>query len=180
VEKLRDGHATTLGAASGAVAGLVAITPAAGFVSPMGSIAVGIIAGTCCSLATTLKYRLGFDDSLDVVAVHLLGGVLGALTIGLFGDAHFGGVNGVFRGGGWTLMGHQALAAGVVVAYSFSVSFALGKLIGVFMKNRLHEDHEVAGMDITQHGETAYEFGAVRAGNFVPSALHGGSSPARA
>src|SRR5512143_3933482 len=98
VEKLRDGHPTTLGAASGAVAGLVAITPACGFVSPLGSIAIGLIAGALCALAVGLKYRFGFDDSLDVVGVHLVGGVTGALLIGFFGTSKVAGADGLFYG----------------------------------------------------------------------------------
>jgi Amt family ammonium transporter len=101
VERVRDGHPTTLGAASGAVAGLVAITPACGFVSPLGSIAVGGAAGVVCCLAVGLKHKLGFDDALDVVAVHLVGGVAGALLIGLFGTSAVGGADGLFYGGCW-------------------------------------------------------------------------------
>ena len=105
VEKLRDGHATTLGAASGAVAGLVAITPAAGFVSPVGSIFVGLLAGVICCLCTTIKFKLKLDDALDVGAVHLVGGVLGALLIGFFGTKVTGiGVDGIFYGGGAHLL----------------------------------------------------------------------------
>ena len=128
-EKLRDGHATTFGAASGAIAGLVAITPACGFVSPMGSIVIGLAAGVICCLATGLKNIFKFDDALDVVGVHLVGGILGALLIGLFGTAMVNGANGVFYHGGWTLMGHQILAVAAVVAYSFIVSYFLALFI---------------------------------------------------
>ena len=111
VERLRYGKPTAVGAASGAVAGLVAITPCAGFVSPLGSIAVGLIAGGACALAVSLKCRLGFDDSLDVVAVHLVGGILGSLCVGLFAttDVNSLGADGLFYGGGATLLGKQAL-----------------------------------------------------------------------
>ena len=156
-EKLRDGHSTTLGAASGAVAGLVAITPACGFVSPMGSIVIGFAAGIVCCLATALKNIFKFDDALDVVGVHLIGGILGALLIGLFGTAMVNGANGLFYKGGWTLMGHQALAVVAVVAYSFIVTYILAQILDKTIGMRISEEDEVAGLDLSQHGETAYE-----------------------
>jgi Amt family ammonium transporter len=159
VEKLRDGHATTLGAASGAVAGLVAITPACGFVSPMGSLFIGAIAGAVCALATSLKGKVGIDDALDVGAVHLIGGILGALLIGFWGTKDTGGIDGLFYGGGFKLLGKQALAVAVVVAYSFVVSFVLAWIINKVMGMRLSEDEELEGMDAVLHGETAYDFG---------------------
>ena len=169
VEKLRDGHPTTLGAASGAVAGLVAITPAAGFVSPMGSIALGFIAGAVCSLAVLLKYKLGYDDALDVVGVHLVGGVAGALLIGFFGTAATGvGIDGVFYGGGWHLMRLQATAVGAAVGYSFVATLILAKVIDLVMGLRLTKDQELEGMDTVLHAETAYDFGGVSAGGFSP------------
>jgi Amt family ammonium transporter len=169
VEKLRDGHATTLGAASGAVAGLVAITPAAGFVSPMGSIALGFIAGALCSLAVLLKYKLGYDDALDVVGVHLVGGVAGALLIGFFGtDATGVGINGIFYGGGAHLLRLQAEAVGVAVGYSFVATLVIAKVIDLVMGLRLTKDQELEGMDTVLHAETAYDFGGVTAGGFSP------------
>jgi len=156
-EKLRDGHSTTLGAASGAVAGLVAITPACGFVSPMGSIIIGLAAGAVCCLATSLKNIFKFDDALDVVGVHLVGGILGALLIGLFGTALVNGANGVFYKGGWTLMGHQALAVVAVVAYSFIVTYILAQILDKTIGLRVSEEDEAAGLDLSQHAETAYE-----------------------
>ena len=156
-EKIRDGHSTTLGAASGAVAGLVAITPACGFVSPMGSIVIGLAAGAICCLATSLKNIFKFDDALDVVGVHLVGGVLGALLIGLFGTAMVNGANGVFYKGGWTLMGHQALAVVAVVAYSFIVTYILAQILDKTIGLRVSEEDEAAGLDLSQHAETAYE-----------------------
>ncbi|MHB8341506.1 MAG: ammonium transporter [Mycobacteriales bacterium] len=161
VERLRDGHATTLGAASGAVAGLVAITPAAGFVTPLGALAIGFLAGAACSMAVLVKIRLGFDDALDVVGVHLVGGVLGALLIGVFGDSRVGGTNGLARGGGFALLGKQAFAVIVVVGYSFVVSLLLGLAIDRVIRHRMPVDDEVEGMDISMHGETAYDPGAV-------------------
>ncbi len=162
VEKLRDGHPTTLGAASGAVAGLVAITPAAGFVSPMGSIAIGLIAGAVCALAVGLKYKLGYDDALDVVGVHLVGGVLGALLIGFFGTSRVGGADGLFYGGSVSLLGKQALAVGAAVGYSFVVSWVLAKVLDLVMGLRVSRDDELEGLDASQHAETAYDFGLVR------------------
>jgi Amt family ammonium transporter len=175
VERIRDGKATTLGAASGAVAGLVAITPACAFVSPLGSIAVGLVAGALCASCTTIKYKLGFDDSLDVVAVHLIGGITGALLIGLLGNSHYNGADGLFYGGGWHLLGVQAYAVAAVVAYSFVVSYALGRIIKLVMRDRLSDEEQDEGMDLTQHGEVAYEFDGVTGGGVLASA--GGSLP---
>ena len=162
VEKLRDGHATTLGAASGAIAGLVAITPAAGFVSPSGSIIIGALAGTLCCLATAIKFKFRFDDSLDVVAVHLVGGVLGALLIGFLGTTAVNsfGVDGIFYGGGAELLKEQAIAVGAVVGYSFAATFILGKLIDLTIGLRLTPEQEQQGMDEVLHAESAYELGS--------------------
>jgi len=159
-EKIRDGHPTTLGAASGAVAGLVAITPAAGFVSPLGAILLGLIAGVLCCLATTLKFKFGFDDALDVVGVHLVGGVLGALLIGLLAtvSVNSAGKNGLFYGGGISLLGYQAAAVACSVVYSFVVTFILAKVIGkIFGGLRVSPETELEGLDINLHAETAYE-----------------------
>jgi Amt family ammonium transporter len=161
VEKIRDGKPTTLGAASGAVAGLVAITPAAGFVSPMGSVAIGLIAGAVCCLAVALKFKLKFDDSLDVVAVHLIGGISGALLIGFFGDAAVSGRNGVINGGGWGLLGEQALDVISVIAYSFVATLIIAFVIDLIFlrKMKMSDEQQLEGMDSVLHGETAYEFG---------------------
>jgi Amt family ammonium transporter len=159
VEKVRDGHPTTLGAASGAVAGLVAITPACAFVSPLGSIVLGLIAGAVCALATSLKFRFGYDDALDVVGVHLVGGVLGALLIGFLGNAKTGvGANGLLYGGGLTQLGKQAAAVGASVAYSFVVTLVIALVVKALFKGlRVSEETEVEGLDINLHAETAYE-----------------------
>src|SRR5581483_6101568 len=126
--------------------GLVAITPAAGFVSPMGSILIGLVAGALCCAATVLKFKLGFDDSLDVVAVHLLGGVTGAILIGFFGTKTTGiGANGVFYGGGWHLMKLQLLVVGCAVGYSFVGTLIIGKAIDLVMGLRLKPDEEREG-----------------------------------
>ena len=160
VEKVRDGHPTTLGAASGAVAGLVAITPACGFVSPLGSIVLGLVAGSVCALATGLKFRFGYDDALDVVGVHLVGGVTGALLIGFIGSKRVNPAykDGLFYGGGLDLLGIQAEAVLASVAYSFVMTLIIAYLVKiVFGGLRVSEDIEVEGLDINLHAETAYE-----------------------
>jgi Amt family ammonium transporter len=159
VEKLRDGHATTLGGMSGAIAGLVAITPSCGAVSPLGALAIGAIAGAICPLAVALKYKLGYDDALDVVGVHLVGGVIGTVLIGLFGTADApSGQAGLFYGGGFTLLGKQALAAAAVLAYSFVVSLLIAFVIQKTIGLRLSPEKEASGIDIVEHAELAYDF----------------------
>jgi Amt family ammonium transporter len=163
VERLKTGHATTLGAASGAVAGLVAITPCAGFVGGLAPIAIGAIAGGVCFLAIQLKVRFRYDDSLDVIAVHLVGGIIGSILLGLFADdaVNPAGKDGVFLGGGWGLFGEQVLAVAVVLAFSFIVSGLIGLALKAVLPGgiRVSEEDEDAGLDITQHAETAYEHG---------------------
>jgi Amt family ammonium transporter len=159
VERIRHGKATTLGMASGAVAGLVAITPACGALTPVGSLILGIVAGGICAFAVSLKYKLGFDDSLDVVGVHLVGGLVGSLAIGFLGTAAApSAVDGLFYGGGASQLGKQALANVVVALYSFVVAFILGKVIDLTIGFRLKEEDEVAGVDQAEHAETAYDF----------------------
>jgi len=169
VEKIRDGHPTTLGAASGAIAGLVAITPACGFVSPMGSILIGFAAGIICALATSIKRIFKFDDALDVVGVHLVGGVLGALLIGLLGTHMVNGANGLFYNGGWTLMGHQVVAVAAVVAYSFVATYIIAQIIDKTIGLRVTDEDEAAGLDLSQHAETAYETASYGGGSRVTS-----------
>ena len=161
VEKLRDGHATSLGAASGAIAALVAITPACAFVAPWGAIAIGLIAGVVCAFAVTLKYRLGYDDSLDVVGVHLVGGIVGCLLIGFFATTEVNelGKDGVLYGGGWGLLGTQAIGAFSVLAYSFVITIVLAFALKATVGLRISRDEEVAGIDLAAHAESAYEFG---------------------
>ncbi|QFG25395.1 ammonium transporter [Actinomadura sp. WMMB 499] len=167
VEKLRDGSSTTLGLASGIVAGLVAITPACAFVTPLGAIAIGLIAGAVCAFAVSLKYKLGYDDSLDVVGVHLVGGIIGALLIGIVATTavNDAGADGLLAGGGIGLLGKQALAVVATLAYSFIVTYVIAKVIDLVMGFRISEEDELAGIDSTAHAETAYDFGAVRAGS---------------
>ena len=160
VEKLRDGHPTSLGAASGAVAGLVAITPACAFIAPWAAVLLGVLAGAICSLAVGLKYVLNFDDSLDVVGVHLVGGIVGCLFVGFFGTPAVNsvGLKGLFYGGGFDLLGKQALGAFSVLAYSFVVTLILGFLLEKTIGFRISRDAELEGIDITEHAESAYEF----------------------
>jgi ammonium transporter, Amt family len=161
VERVKTGHATTLGGASGAVAGLVAITPCAGFVGGMAPIIIGFSAGVICFLAIQLKFKLGYDDSLDVVGVHLVGGIVGSLMVGLFSDAavNSAGADGLFLGGGGTLLGKQAIAVGATMAWSFVISFVLAKVIDATIGFRVSDEDEAVGLDLTQHAETAYSFG---------------------
>lgn len=160
MEKLRNRRSTTLGAASGAVAGLVAITPACGFVNLLGATVIGLVAGAVCALAVSLKYRLGLDDALDVIGVHFFGGAIGALLIGFFGTKVVGGANGVFYGGGWGLLGEQALAVVCVSAFSFTMSWILARAVVAVMGMRVDDESELAGLDLSQHGESAYDFGS--------------------
>ncbi len=169
VEKLKDGHFTNLGAASGIVAGLVAITPAAGFVSSMSSIWIGLAAGIICCFAVQLKFKAGYDDALDVVGVHFVGGLVGSLMIGLFADSSYfqqwnpevSHMDGLFYGGGLELLLEQALANGVTIIYSGIVTalilLALKATIGI----RVPEDTEDSGLDSAEHAETAYNSGEV-------------------
>lgn len=160
VEQVRDGKPTTFGAASGVVAGLVAITPSCGTVNTLGALIVGLLAGVVCSFAVGLKFKLNYDDSLDVVGVHFVGGVVGVVLIGLLAtDVMTGGVRGLFYGGGFAQLGKQLLAMAVVAAYAFTATFVLGKIIDRVMGFRLSAEDETAGVDFTQHAETAYAEG---------------------
>ncbi|MGA9679721.1 MAG: ammonium transporter [Mycobacterium sp.] len=160
VEQIRDGRPTTFGAASGVVAGLVAITPSCGTVNTLGAAVVGLAAGIVCSFAVGAKFRFNYDDSLDVVGVHFVGGVVGVLLIGLFATAVMtSGPQGLFYGGGLAQLGKQALATVVVALYAFTMSFVLAKLIDRVMGFRLSAEDETTGVDFTQHAETAYAEG---------------------
>jgi Amt family ammonium transporter len=161
VERAKGGHPTTLGAASGAVAGLVAITPCAGFVTAMSALLIGFAAGIVCFLAIQLKFRFRYDDALDVVGVHLVGGVLGSLLLGLFADVGVNalGADGLFLGGGLSLFGKQLLAVAATLAWSFAVSFVLAKAIDATIGLRVTADEVAEGLDVTQHAEAAYALG---------------------
>jgi Amt family ammonium transporter len=170
VEWIRDGKPTMVGASSGAVAGLVAITPACAFIAPSAAGVLGAVAGGACALAVGLKYRLGYDDSLDVVGVHLVAGWIGCLSIGLFADAAaspllrgFDGkpdTNGLFFGGGFDLLGRQALGGLIVQVLSFVVAAVLAVLVDKTIGFRADPETEVEGIDVAEHAESAYEFGA--------------------
>ena len=161
LERVRDGHATSLGAASGLVAGLVAITPSCGSVSPVGAMAVGAVAGAVCAVAIGLKYRFGYDDSLDVVGVHFVGGVVGTVAIAFLATAAAPtGVDGLLYGGGVDLFGPQLLGVGAVAAYAFVVSGMLGLAIDRLMGFRVDEEHEISGIDLVVHAENAYDLHA--------------------
>ncbi len=173
IERVRDGSFTMLGAASGMVAGLVAITPSCNTVDPLGALAIGVIAGAACSLAIGLKFKFGYDDSLDVVGVHLVGGLVGTLLIGFFATADApAGIDGMFYGGGADQLGKQALGAFSVLGYSFVVTLILGFILHKTIGFRISEDEEAAGIDISVHAESAYEMTSVGS----PLARHAGGS----
>ncbi len=159
VERLKDGHATTLGAASGAVAGLVAITPCAGFVGGMAPVYIGLFTGAVCYLALGIKKAFRFDDSLDVIAVHLVGGLVGSILLGFFADSAINAAvvdEGLFLGGGTALLFDQILASVVTLGYSFVVSLIIGKVIDLTIGLRVSDEAEDEGLDLSQHAEVAY------------------------
>jgi ammonium transporter, Amt family len=165
-ERLRGGHATTLGAASGAVAGLVAITPCAGYVGGMAAIWIGLIAGALCYFAVSMKFRFGYDDALDVVGVHLVGGLAGSLLLGLFADRAFNPAvvhQGVFVNGSWELMGDQLVAVGATLVWSGVLTFVILKVLQLVIPGglRVSEDDEETGLDLTQHSEVGYSLDRV-------------------
>ena len=172
-ERIRDGHATSLGAASGVGAGLVAITPACSAVSPIGAIAIGAIAGVLCALAVGLKYNLNYDDSLDVVGVHLVGGLVGTLLIGFLAtEAAPAGVNGLLYGGGTEQLGKQAIGAGAVLFYSLIATLIIALLIKVTIGLRISQDEEVSGIDLAEHAESAYVLGESGGGGIFAGVGH--------
>jgi hypothetical protein len=163
VEQLRTGRPRTLGAASGAVAGLVAIIPACGFVDLWAAVAIGLVAGVICPLACSLKWRLRLDDSLDVVAIHLGGGLVGTLMVGLFATRAVNSTglpaDGLVYGGGFTQLGRRAIAVGAVGLYPFVVTLVIGYLITVTIGFRARPESEAGGLDLSEHAETGYELG---------------------
>lgn len=162
VEKIRDGKPTSLGAASGIVAGLVAITPSCSSVNVVGALAIGVVAGALCALAVGLKFRFGFDDSLDVVGVHLVGGLIGTLMVGLVATSEApAGVEGLFYGGGFDQLGKQAVGAFAVLIFSGVVTAIIALAIKYTIGLRASEEAEFQGMDESEHAETAYDFAAV-------------------
>jgi Amt family ammonium transporter len=159
IEALHKGKATVLGACSGAVAGLVAITPCAGYVTPMGSLIIGLVVSGACYGAILMKGKLGYDDSLDVFGVHGVGGMFGALAVGIFAKAGISGnVNGLFYGNP-KLIVTQALSVVAAFTYSFTVTFILLKLVDALVGLRVTTEEEEVGLDLTQHGERGYIMG---------------------
>jgi Amt family ammonium transporter len=187
VEWIRDGKPTLVGASSGAVAGLVAITPACGFITPLPAVLLGLVAGVVCALAVSLKYKLKFDDSLDVVGVHFVGGWIGSLSIGFFAtDAVnswitdpniLGASNGLFYGGGTTQLGRQALASGIVSVYSFGLAVVIGLVVKVLMGIRVKPEVEIEGIDVAEHAESAYDFTSPGGGSGVGAFALAGIAP---
>ena len=172
VEKFRDGHPTSLGAASGIVAGLVALTPACSSVSPVGAIAVGAIAGVACAFAVGLKYKLGYDDSLDVVGVHFVGGVTGTLLIGFLADPNSPAATaGLFYGGGFDQLWRQAVGALAVAVYAFVLSYLIALLIKKTIGWRISPADELAGIDLAEHTEAGYDLSPVYYTNKVQRTL---------
>jgi len=164
-ERIRDGKATSLGAASGIVAGLVAITPSCASISPMGAILLGAIAGVLCALAVGLKFRFGYDDSLDVVGVHLVGGILGTVLIGFLADPGSpAGVAGLFYGGGVDQLWRQVVGALAVLLYSGILTFVIALIVKAIFGGslRVSDEDEATGIDEGEHAETAYDFSSHR------------------
>jgi Amt family ammonium transporter len=164
IERLRDGRPTSLGAASGIVAGLVAITPACANVSPLGAVGLGLVAGVLSALAVGLKYKLGYDDSLDVVGVHLVAGIVGTIALGFIALPVEGEGGGLFYGGGFAQLGAQLVAAVVAIVFSAVLTLIIGLAIHKTIGFRVSEDSEVNGVDLSEHAETAYEFGGLGVG----------------
>ncbi|MFC3505025.1 ammonium transporter [Micromonospora krabiensis] len=181
VEWIKDKKPTMVGASSGAIAGLVAITPACGFIAPWASVLLGLVAGAVCAFAVSLKYKLGYDDSLDVVGVHFVGGWIGSLWLGLFATNSVnaaitdvvGASDGLFYGGGVTQLGRQALAGLIVSVWSFGIAwliaFAIEKTIGF----RVRSEDEVSGIDIAEHAESGYDLSPAGGGSGGAFAMAG-------
>ncbi len=175
-EHMQHGKVTTVGAATGAVAGLVAVTPAAGFVEPWGAIAIGVVAGFLCYLAVSLKYRYGYDDSLDVVGVHFVGGVVGAILTGVFATVAAGGVAGAVEGNSGQVV-EQLIGVGATIGYSGAVTLALVWIIDKLIGLRATEQEEITGLDLTLHGESGYSTGDMGASVTTGAAMSGGQGP---
>ncbi len=171
-ERLLHGKATTLGAASGIVAGLVAITPSCGAVDLTGAIVIGAVAGAACAYAVGLKYRFGLDDALDVVGVHLVGGVVGTVLIGFLSTASApGGIDGLFYGGGLGSLGDQLGAAGIAIVWSAVATTIIALAIKYTIGWRVSDEAEVEGIDSDQHGEAAYDLGTSMSGGLPSGSL---------
>jgi Amt family ammonium transporter len=185
VEWIRDGKPTLVGASSGAIAGLVAITPACGFIAPWAAVLLGLVAGAVCALAISLKYKFGYDDSLDVVGVHFVGGWIGSLWLGLFATNQVnaaitdvvGASDGLFYGGGVTQLGRQALAGLIVTVFSGGVAFILAKLIDATIGFRTSKEAEIDGVDVAEHAESAYDYSPSTGSSGGAFAMAGIQSP---
>jgi ammonium transporter, Amt family len=183
VERLRDGKPTMVGASSGAVAGLVAITPSCAYLQPIGAIGLGLVAGAACGYAVGLKYRWRLDDSLDVFGVHFVGGWIGSLSIGLVGSAATGAsgaTDGLFYGGGLAQLGRQALGSAAVTGYSFGLALVLGLAIEKTIGFRTKRDAEIEGIDVAEHAESAYDFATSTGGGFALAGIAPNAVPSRA
>jgi ammonium transporter, Amt family len=183
VERLRDGKPTLVGGSSGAVAGLVAITPACGFIAPIPAVILGLIAGAVCALAVSLKYRFGFDDSLDVVGVHFVAGWLGSLSIGFFATLQvnsaiegLGASEGLFYGGGATQLGRQFAGSGIVSVYSFAVAAIIALIIKAVIGLRTSTESEVDGIDVAEHAESGYDLSPTTGGAFAQAGIAPGGN----
>jgi ammonium transporter, Amt family len=173
-ERIRDGKATSLGAASGIVAGLVAITPSCSSVNAVGALVVGASAGVLCALAVGLKFKLGYDDSLDVVGVHLVGGMAGTLLVGLVAAPEApAAVAGLFYGGGFDQLWRQAVGAFAVFGYSAIVTAILALIVKYTVGLRLDAEDESSGIDEAEHAETGYDLAAVGSSPSSVLARHG-------
>jgi Amt family ammonium transporter len=181
MDSLKNRKVTSLGVASGAVAGLVAITPPSGYVGPMAAIAIGLIAGAICSWAVGLKFRFGYDDSLDVVGVHLVGGIVGSLLVGVFADVAYNefGADGLIAGGGLTLLGKQFVAIGATIAFAFVMTMIIVKVVDAVVGLRVTEEEEISGLDLSQHSEVGYSF-TEGVGSAAPLPPQGAPAPERA
>jgi Amt family ammonium transporter len=170
VEWIKNKKPTLVGASSGAVAGLVAITPACAYITPYASVLLGLVAGAVCALAVSLKYKFGFDDSLDVVGVHFVGGWIGCLWIGFFGtwqsDISHAVMphQGLLYGGGWHQLVSQAEGAGIVTVWSFVVALVIGYLVKITIGFRVKPEAEVDGIDVAEHAESAYDYSSASGG----------------
>ncbi|MDQ3645725.1 MAG: ammonium transporter [Actinomycetota bacterium] len=178
VDAKREGRATSLGIASGAVSGLVAITPASGYVGPLAAIAIGLIAGGVCAWAVGLKFKLGYDDSLDVVGVHMVGGIIGAILTGVLADVALNpaGADGLLAGGGAALLGKQAIAIVVTLVFSFVATLGIAKAVDMTVGLRVTEEDEITGLDLSQHAEAGY---ALSEGGAMSPSSHGAPMPPR-
>ncbi|ALX03326.1 ammonium transporter [Aeromicrobium erythreum] len=158
VERVRDGHATTLGMCSGVIAGLVGITPSADAVDALGALFVGFASGAVVAWAVTWKSRLGIDESLDAFAVHGIGGIVGSLCVVLIGfEGAPAGIRGILLGGSWDIVWREVVGIVVVSGYAFVATYVIARVLDRVMGLRAPEEHELEGMDLTQHAESAYD-----------------------